>query len=113
MILILLVVGNRKAFYNTGAHFLWIRDRTRQLMGGLVEYFRGIGNPIGVKVGPSMQEELARLLDSEFVFFFLLVGWLVHYAGFFVYRCYQPLPCLSLQNIRFLNKNFLSSCQPR
>ncbi|KAF8957615.1 DAHP synthetase [Flammula alnicola] len=54
----------RKAFYNTGAHFLWIGDRTRQLTGAHVEYFRGIRNPIGIKVGPSMQaEELVRVLD--------------------------------------------------
>ncbi|KAF8176965.1 DAHP synthetase [Pholiota molesta] len=56
--------GARKAFYNTGAHFLWIGDRTRQLTGAHVEYFRGIRNPIGVKVGPSMEsEELVRVLD--------------------------------------------------
>ena len=54
------------AFYNTSAHFLWIGDRTRQLGGAHVEYFRGIRNPIGVKVGPSMESaELVRLLDSE------------------------------------------------
>jgi 3-deoxy-7-phosphoheptulonate synthase len=54
------------AFYNTSAHFLWIGDRTRQLDGAHVEYFRGIRNPIGIKVGPSMaNEELVRLLDSK------------------------------------------------
>ncbi|KAF8644470.1 hypothetical protein AX16_008440 [Volvariella volvacea WC 439] len=54
----------RKAWYNTSAHFLWIGDRTRQLDGAHVEYFRGIRNPIGVKVGPSMQDdELVQLLD--------------------------------------------------
>lgn len=57
---------NSKAFYNTSAHFLWIGDRTRQLDGAHVEYFRGIRNPIGIKVGPSMgSDELVRLLDSE------------------------------------------------
>ncbi|KAF8074186.1 DAHP synthetase [Lyophyllum atratum] len=54
----------RKAHYNTSAHFLWIGDRTRQLTGAHVEYFRGIRNPIGVKVGPSMEGgELVRLLE--------------------------------------------------
>jgi len=53
-----------KAFYNTSAHFLWIGDRTRQLTGAHVEYFRGVRNPIGIKVGPSMQgSELVELLD--------------------------------------------------
>ncbi|KAJ4466457.1 DAHP synthetase [Lentinula edodes] len=57
-------VLNEKAYYNTSAHFLWIGDRTRQLDGGHVEYFRGIKNPIGIKVGPSMQsDELVRLLE--------------------------------------------------
>ena len=51
--------------YNTSAHFLWIGDRTRQLTGAHVEYFRGIRNPIGIKVGPSMiGSELVKLLDS-------------------------------------------------
>ena len=52
------------AWYDTSAHFVWIGDRTRQLDGGHVEFFRGIANPIGIKVGPSMQtDELVRLLD--------------------------------------------------
>ena len=56
-----------RAHYNTGAHFLWIGDRTRQLTGAHVEYFRGIRNPIGIKVGPSMAvDEVVRLLESEY-----------------------------------------------
>ncbi|RKO92148.1 DAHP synthetase, partial [Blyttiomyces helicus] len=56
--------GPDGAYYNLGAHFLWIGDRTRQLDGAHVEYFRGLANPIGVKVGPSMKpEELKPLLD--------------------------------------------------
>ena len=51
-------------WYDTSAHFLWIGDRTRQLNGGHVEFFRGLENPIGIKVGPSMKEdELIDLLD--------------------------------------------------
>lgn len=50
--------------YDTSAHFLWIGDRTRQPDGAHVEFMRGIGNPIGMKVGPSMdQDELIRLID--------------------------------------------------
>jgi 3-deoxy-D-arabino-heptulosonate 7-phosphate (DAHP) synthase class II len=52
-------------YYNISAHFLWVGDRTRQLDGAHVEYFRGIRNPIGIKVGPSMAaDELLSLLDS-------------------------------------------------
>lgn len=53
-----------KGFYNTSAHFLWVGDRTRQLDGAHIEYFRGIRNPIGIKVGPSLENaELIRLLQ--------------------------------------------------
>lgn len=55
--------------YNLGAHFLWIGDRTRQLDGAHVEYFRGIANPIGVKIGPDCQPgeiaQLVELLDPD------------------------------------------------
>ncbi|EJT52351.1 family II 2-keto-3-deoxy-D-arabino-heptulosonate aldolase [Trichosporon asahii var. asahii CBS 2479] len=51
-------------FYNQTSHFLWIGDRTRQIDGAHVEYFRGIANPIGIKVGPTMDpQELVRVLD--------------------------------------------------
>ena len=53
-----------KGWYNTSAHFLWIGDRTRQLTGAHVEFFRGLENPIGIKVGPTMTSpELIGLLD--------------------------------------------------
>ncbi|WVR05768.1 hypothetical protein IAU60_002793 [Kwoniella sp. DSM 27419] len=58
--------GHKKPskWYNTSAHFIWIGDRTRQLDGAHVEYFRGIANPIGIKTGPSMApEEIVRILD--------------------------------------------------
>ena len=55
---------DKEGWYNTSAHFIWIGDRTRQPDGAHVEYFRGIENPIGIKVGPSMKsDELVRLLD--------------------------------------------------
>lgn len=51
-------------WYDCSAHFLWIGERTRQLDGAHVEFCRGIKNPIGVKVGPSMDpDELIRLID--------------------------------------------------
>ncbi|KAF8422514.1 DAHP synthetase [Tirmania nivea] len=51
-------------YYNTSAHFLWIGDRTRQLDGAHVEYFRGIENPIGIKIGPTISgPDLVQLLD--------------------------------------------------
>merc|ERR1719461_2057148 len=50
-------------WYNTSAHFCWIGDRTRQLDHAHVEYFRGLENPIGIKVGPSSDpKELVEVL---------------------------------------------------
>lgn len=39
-------------YYNSSAHFLWIGERTNKHNEAHVEYFRGIGNPVGIKVGP-------------------------------------------------------------
>jgi 3-deoxy-7-phosphoheptulonate synthase len=51
-------------WYATSGHFLWIGDRTRQLDHAHVDYLRGIKNPIGVKIGPSMSpDEMLKLID--------------------------------------------------
>ncbi len=51
-------------WYACSAHFLWIGDRTRQPEGAHVEFLRGVKNPIGMKVGPSMDaDELVRLTE--------------------------------------------------
>ncbi len=44
-------------WYNCSAHFLWIGDRTRQPDGAHVEFLSGVDNPIGIKVGPTINEE--------------------------------------------------------
>ncbi|SEI84564.1 3-deoxy-D-arabinoheptulosonate-7-phosphate synthase [Sphingomonas sp. OV641] len=52
-------------WYDTSAHFLWIGDRTRFEGSAHVEFLRGIGNPIGLKCGPSLEPDvLLRLLDT-------------------------------------------------
>ena len=57
--------SQKKNWYNHSAHLLWIGERTRQLDGAHVEYIRGIKNPVGVKIGPSMDtDELVKLLHS-------------------------------------------------
>jgi len=51
-------------WYGCSAHLLWLGERTRQPNGAHVAFLRGIGNPIGMKCGPTMQpEELLRLID--------------------------------------------------
>ncbi|NTS76982.1 3-deoxy-7-phosphoheptulonate synthase class II [Catenovulum sp. SM1970] len=52
-------------WYDCSAHMVWIGERTRQLDHAHIEYFRGINNPIGVKVGPGMDpDDLIRLIDA-------------------------------------------------
>ncbi|GAB3098831.1 3-deoxy-7-phosphoheptulonate synthase class II [Aestuariicella hydrocarbonica] len=52
-------------WYNCAAHMLWIGERTRQLDAAHVEYMRGIHNPIGVKIGPSITpSELLSLIEA-------------------------------------------------
>jgi len=51
-------------WYDCSAHLLWIGDRTRQLGGAHVEFVRGVSNPLGLKVGPTMTvDELKTLVD--------------------------------------------------
>ncbi|MFT5304428.1 MAG: 3-deoxy-7-phosphoheptulonate synthase [Mariniblastus sp.] len=39
--------------------------RTRDLKGAHVEYFKGISNPVGIKVGPKFEpDELMKLVDT-------------------------------------------------
>ncbi|MCB1754399.1 MAG: 3-deoxy-7-phosphoheptulonate synthase class II [Gammaproteobacteria bacterium] len=50
-------------WYDSSAHMLWIGDRTRDPQGAHVQFLSGVANPLGIKAGPSMQdEELLRLL---------------------------------------------------
>lgn len=52
-----------RGWYNLGTHMAWIGDRTRAIDGAHVEYFRGIRNPIGLKVGNSMApDELVDMI---------------------------------------------------
>ncbi|WP_066554032.1 class II 3-deoxy-7-phosphoheptulonate synthase [Croceicoccus bisphenolivorans] len=52
-------------WYDTSAHMLWIGDRTRFEGSAHVEYLRGVGNPIGMKCGPSLDPDaLLKMLDT-------------------------------------------------
>jgi 3-deoxy-7-phosphoheptulonate synthase len=57
-------VPRQWGWFNLGTHFPWIGMRTAALDGAHVEYFRGVRNPIAVKVGPSASpDQLLRLVD--------------------------------------------------
>ncbi len=58
-------VPRREGWYNLGTHFPWIGLRTAGVDGAHVDYFRGIRNPIGLKIGASMTPEwLLDLLEA-------------------------------------------------
>jgi 3-deoxy-7-phosphoheptulonate synthase len=62
-------IPRRGRWYNLATHLPWIGVRTAGLDDGHVEYFRGIANPVAVKVGPAADahyiRELARILNPE------------------------------------------------
>jgi 3-deoxy-7-phosphoheptulonate synthase len=50
-------IQRQKKWYNLSTHLPWIGMRTAALDGAHVEYFRGIANPVAVKIGPAMTKE--------------------------------------------------------
>ena len=51
--------------YDCSSHMLWIGERTRSLNEAHIEFMRGIGNPIGVKIGPTTSsEDIIKLIDK-------------------------------------------------
>lgn len=58
-------VPRKKGFFNLSAHMVWIGNRTRDLDGAHVEYFSGINNPVGIKIGPPFEvDETLRLIEK-------------------------------------------------
>ena len=57
-------LDRRDRWYNLTTHFPWIGMRTASMDGAHIEYFRGIANPIGVKIGPGMTREWLQDLIS-------------------------------------------------
>ena len=52
-------------WFDCSAHMLWIGERTRQLDGAHIEFLRGVGNPLGVKISDAIQpDELIALIDA-------------------------------------------------
>jgi 3-deoxy-7-phosphoheptulonate synthase len=62
-------VPHKAGWFNLSTHFPWLGVRTSDPGGAHVEYFRGIVNPIGIKIGPEMTSQwlgdLLRILDPE------------------------------------------------
>lgn len=57
-------VPRRVGHYDLTTHLPWVGERTRDLDGAHIEFFRGIRNPVGVKIGPkATPDEVLRLLE--------------------------------------------------
>jgi 3-deoxy-7-phosphoheptulonate synthase len=103
-------VPRRTGWYNLSTHFPWIGERTRALDGAHVEYFRGIANPVGVKVGPSITPEQAIALvdvlnpQNE-------PGRLTFITRFGAARVEQCLPPL-VEVVRKNDRHILWCCDP-
>ncbi len=52
-------------WYDCSAHMLWIGERTRQVDKAHVEFFRGVLNPIGVKIGPDYDLDNIKKLIAK------------------------------------------------
>ena len=97
-------------WYNLTTHFPWLGDRTRAIGRAHVEYFRGIANPIGVKVGPTMTPDglidLIEVLNSDNE-----PGRLTLIHRFGVGRIDECLPRL-IEAVRHHGRTVLWCCDP-
>lgn len=62
-------VPRKEGYYDLSSHMIWIGDKTRKINGAHVEFFRGVRNPVGVKIGPSTTpddvRQLSRILNPD------------------------------------------------
>ena len=103
-------VPHRSGWYNLTTHLPWIGVRTAQPDGAHVEYFRGIANPIAVKVGPTttpewLEELLAILHPSN------EPGRLTLIHRFGAREIARRLPAL-VETVRASGKQVLWVCDP-
>ncbi len=97
-------------WYDCSAHMLWIGERTRKLDEAHIEFMRGIENPIGVKIGPKVEEDyLIKLLEvlnptNE-------LGKITLITRMGSENIYSKLPLL-IKKVRENKKNVIWSCDP-
>ncbi len=97
-------------WYDCSAHMLWIGERTRNLDEAHVEFMRGIENPIGIKIGPSVDEgyliDLLNILNPSNE-----PGRVTLITRMGSENIYSTLPKL-IKVIKANNKNVIWSCDP-
>jgi 3-deoxy-7-phosphoheptulonate synthase len=103
-------IERQKRWYNLSTHMPWIGMRTAGIDGAHVEYFRGIANPIGVKVGAAMSAEwlqgLVQILNPQNV-----PGRLTLVHRFGVKDIEQRLPAM-IRAVRATGSQVLWVCDP-
>ena len=103
-------VAETGRWYNLSTHFPWIGMRTADVSGAHVEYFRGIANPIAVKVGSGMSAEhlleLCTLLNPNNE-----LGRLTLIHRFGAKNINDKLPVL-VEAVRKAGKHVLWICDP-
>ena len=103
-------VPNRDGWYNLSTHLPWIGKRTAELDGAHVEFFRGVRNPIGIKVGPDADgawlRELLNVLDPDHEPGRIM---LIHRMG--VGKLADALPRL-IDEVRNSGRTVLWECDP-
>ncbi|MFO0828179.1 MAG: 3-deoxy-7-phosphoheptulonate synthase class II [Phycisphaerales bacterium] len=103
-------VPHRKGWFNLSTHFPWIGVRTSTLGTAHIEFFRGIANPIGLKVGPDSTPEalvaLVEALDPN-----REPGRLTLIHRFGAHRIAKCLPAL-IAAVRATGRTVLWSCDP-
>lgn len=103
-------IERQKKWYNLSTHMPWIGMRTADLNGGHIEYFRGISNPIGVKVGTGLSserlQELVHVLNPQNE-----AGRLTLIHRFGVKQIEQRLPEM-IQAVRATGSQVLWICDP-
>src|SRR6266851_2766203 len=103
-------IERQKHWYNLSTHMPWIGMRTANIDGAHIEYFRGISNPIGVKVGAAMSaewlQELVQVLNPQNE-----PGRLTLVHRFGVKDIEQRLPAM-IQAVRATGSQVLWVCDP-
>ena len=103
-------IERQKHWYNLSTHMPWIGMRTANIDGAHIEYFRGISNPIGVKVGAAMSaewlQELVQVLNPQ-----NQPGRLTFVHRFGVKDIEQRLPAM-IRAVRATGSQVLWVCDP-
>jgi 3-deoxy-7-phosphoheptulonate synthase len=96
--------------YDCSAHMLWVGERTRDPDGAHVHFLSGVGNPIGVKLGPTATPDealaLAKRLNPDNV-----AGRLTFITRMGAANAEAALPAI-VRGVRDLGVHVVWSCDP-